>query len=93
MGRQDRIDEDPLERRPVRHQAERREFGGDVIGQLVADPAAPRPRPDAPIVNKEMWRCGGRHADRIAAGRYFPDLPDWLGGLPGQGVTGARLDL
>jgi hypothetical protein len=56
VGRQHRIDEDPLEGRPVRHQPERPEFGRNVIGELVAYPVTARPRPYASILNKEMRR-------------------------------------
>ena len=56
MGRLDRVDEDPLERRTVRHQPERPEFGGDVTGELVADLVTSQPWPDAPLVNKKMRR-------------------------------------
>ena len=61
LGGQHGVDEDPLERRPVGHQPERDELGGDVVGKLVADRLG-NPRPDPPMGNKEMRSLDGMHA-------------------------------
>jgi hypothetical protein len=74
LGGQDGIDEDLLERRSVGHQPERRELGGNVIGEFIANLAG-KPRLKAPVLNKEMRRFDRRHAARIAAVRVLGTCP------------------